>query len=235
MPVLKRTGTCVSLFSGMGKGALVQQNRAGLKHMKPCEQALTTRIHVRTERHTMNISSTSSVLSLNVFMGVWRRVISTIVFLFAIALLSACASGPRLVAHAFSFDGWFDGWEKQADLLEYSYGDQYKMVRDKVAPDRTRLRPQAGVNGSMPVGDFLYVKWRVKETGEVLEDRVELNDKLPRDMSGHRLTFVIDGKQLYVYLVTPTPKNEYAEPLLKTTKSRYHVTYEIYPNNTYKR
>lgn len=150
-------------------------------------------------------------------------------------LLAACASVPALVWHRFAFDGWFDGWATQVDLLEYSYGDQYKMVKDKVTPGQTRLRPQAGVNGSMPVGEFLYVKWRIKETGEVLEDRVDLRSRLPSDMFEHGLTFVIEGKQLYVYLVTPKPKNEYAEPLLRTTKSRYHVTYEIYPQNTYKR
>lgn len=53
------------------------------------------------------------------------------------------------------------------------------------------------------------------------------------DMTRHGVTFVIDGPQLYVYLVTPTPKHEDGSPILKTTESRYLVTYEIYPRNTY--
>lgn len=150
-------------------------------------------------------------------------------------LLVACASGPQLVWHKFAFDGWSDGWVNQIDLLEYSYGDQYKMVQDKLRAGQERLGYTTNINGPMPVGEFLYVKWRVKGATEVLEEKVDLRDKLPRDMSGHGLTFVIEGKQLYVYLITPKPKNEYAEPLLKTTRSRYSVTYEIHPNNTYKR
>ncbi len=165
----------------------------------------------------------------------WRHRLWVAALSVALLLLTGCASGPRLVVHAFSFDGWFDGWEKQVDLLEYSYGDQYRMVKDKVPLDRTRLRPQAGVNGAMPVGEFLYVKWRIQGTGEVVEERVDLRDKLPRDMSGHQLTFVMDGKQLYVYLVTREIRDSNQPRPLRTYLSRFNETYEIYPNNTYKR
>ena len=156
------------------------------------------------------------------------------VLLLASALaLVACAGGPKTAFHGFSFDGYFDKWGDTIDLLEYSYGDQYRMVRDKVEPPRERLRPQSGVAGTMPVGDFLYVKWRIKATGEVREDRVDLRPLLPASMEDFSLTFVIDDRQLYVYLVTPKPKHENDPPLLKTTESRYHVTYEIYPSNTF--
>jgi hypothetical protein len=147
--------------------------------------------------------------------------------------LASCATGPKMADHAFSFDGWSDGWAKQVDLLEYDYGDQYRMVRRKAGPSDDTLGYQAGVNGPMPVGDFLYVKWRIKATGEVCEDRVDLRPLLPKDMTNYRVTFVIDGKQLYVYLVTPTPKHEEDPPILKTFESWFHVTYEIYPHNTF--
>jgi len=152
--------------------------------------------------------------------------------------LSACtpfSAQSKPVNHAFSFNGKFygDEWADTVDLLEYSYGDKYRMVRDKVEPPRERLGPSNGVNGAMPVGDFLYVKWRIKVTGEVLDDHVDLRPLLPKDMTRHRVTFVIDGPQLYVYLVTPTPKHEDDPPILKTTQSRYYITYEIYPNNIY--
>ncbi len=39
--------------------------------------------------------------------------------------------------------------------------------------------------------------------------------------------------QLFECSVTPRPKHENDPSLLKTTKSRYHVTYEIYPSNTF--
>ena len=161
------------------------------------------------------------------------RYFSHVLCLALLAALTACATGPKLIDHEFSFDGYFDKWANTIDLLEYSYGDQYRMVRDKVEPPRERLRPQAGVNGSIPVGDFLYVKWRIKATNEICEDRVDLRPLLPKDMTDHGLIFVIDGKQLYVYLVTPIPKDEDAPPILKTTRSWFHVTYEIYPHNTF--
>lgn len=154
--------------------------------------------------------------------------------------LSACTASPaqpRLVNHAFSFNGklYGDKWADTVDLLEYSYGDQYRMVRRKAATPQDSLGPQSSVNGAMPVGEFLYVKWRIKATGEVLDDRVDLRPLLPKNMTDHRLTFVIDGQQLYVYLVTPTPKHEDDPPILKTTESWFYITYEIYPHNTYTR
>ena len=143
--------------------------------------------------------------------------------------LAACASTPRLVWHAFNFDGWNDGWQAAAELLEYSYGDQYRMTQRK-AKEGDFLGYRSAVNGPIPVGEFLYVKWRLKATGEVLEDRVDLRHRLPRNMTDHALTFVIDGRQLYVYVVTPQLiTSQYKAPLLRTWLSRYNVAYEIYP------
>ena len=168
-------------------------------------------------------------------LGVWRVVL--LALLLALGACAAPSDQPKLVFHSFSFNGkaFSDKWGATIDLLEYSYGDEYRMVRDRIEPPRERLGPQSGVTGPMPVGEFLYVKWRVKATGEVCADRVDLHPLLPADMKDHELTFVIEGRQLYVYLVTPKPKHEEDPPLLKTTLSRYNLTYEIYPTNTYKR
>jgi hypothetical protein len=154
--------------------------------------------------------------------------------------LTACAAAPQQVIHSFSFDGQFDKWSESIDLLAYSYGDQYNMVRNSidnprspVFKGRSALPPSTGVNGPMPVGEFLYVKWRLKSTREVIEDRVDLRKLLPRNMANHGITFVIDGRQLYVYLVTPKFKKDSVPPHLKTYLSDLHVAYEIYPANTY--
>jgi len=157
-----------------------------------------------------------------------------------ILTLGACATGGRQVLHDFSFDGQYDGWATTVDLLEYSYGDKYFATRNSLAnredslyKGESSLGARKGVSGPMPVGDFMYVKWRIKATGEVLEDRVDLRDRLPRDMKDHGLTFVIDGKQLYLYVVTPEPKRPFdSPPILKTVRSRTYVTYEIYPTLT---
>jgi hypothetical protein len=154
--------------------------------------------------------------------------------------LSACASGPRLVNHQFTFDGRNDGWITKVDLLEYSYGDKYREVRDSLEhrgdslyKGSSSLSPSKGVRGPMPVGEFMYVKWRIKATGEVLEDRVDLRNRLPRDMKDQGVTFVIDGRQLYLYVVTTEPKRPFdSPPILRTVESRTYVTYEIYPSLT---
>jgi len=149
---------------------------------------------------------------------------------FGLALmLAACATGSRLVPHAFNFNGWNDGWAQTAVLLEFSYGDRYAMVRDRSTDGRS-VGVQWSVNGPMPVGEFLYVKWRLQASGETVEQRVDLRERLPRDMTDHELTFVIDGRQLYVYVVTPERKKAYGEPpVLKTWRSNFAKAYEIYP------
>ena len=149
-----------------------------------------------------------------------------------LVLVAACATAvPSGVPHQFGFNGWFDGWAQEVDLLEYSYGDRSPMVARKADAARPSLGYQMNVNGPMPVGDFLYVKWRLKGSGEIHERRVELRPLLPRDMTRHSLTFVIDGPQLYVYLVTPRAKRVDEPPVLRTFQSRFRVAYEIYPSN----
>ena len=158
--------------------------------------------------------------------------------LWVLALLTACASGPKLVSHAFSFNGLNDKWAESVDLLAYAYGDGYHMVRNDVAAPRSSvyagmsaLPPGTLVNGPMPLGDFLFVRWRLKASDEVLEQRVDLRDRLPKDMHDHELTFVIDGRQLYVYVVTPATQTPWGETAThRTWNSKYHVTYEIYPS-----
>lgn len=161
----------------------------------------------------------------------WRCILVWIVLL----MVSGCATGAREAFHSFSFNGWSDKWAGQVDLLEYSYGDQYYMVRRKARSDETTLGYGTGVTGLMPIADFLYVKWRIKATGEVVEDRADLRGVLPSDMKDHGVTFVIDGRQLYVYLVTPKAKRTEEPPPLRTYLSSYTETYEIYPANTLKR
>lgn len=174
----------------------------------------------------MKHSPTSRSLSLLACLTHWLLTIGLI------SLLAACASSPRLVVeHGFNFDGWADHWADQVDLLEYSYGDT---AQRKARPGQRTLGYGGSVYGVIPQGDFLYIKWRLKDGGEVLEDRVDLRDLLPRDMSQHRLTFVIDGRQLILYLVTPREKPKGFQEL-KTYHSYSWFSYEIYPHNNYPR
>lgn len=158
---------------------------------------------------------------------IFARGLATLGLLWALA---ACANGPQLVSHAFNFNGWNDGWAATVDLLEFSYGDQYLPTRAQ-SKDGTGIGYSDGINGPMPVGAFLSVRWRLKATGEVFEQRVDLRGRLPRDMTDHELTFVIDGPQLYVYVVTPQLQPpETKQRTHRTWLSRYNQTYEVFPN-----
>lgn len=167
---------------------------------------------------------------------IWSR-LGAVLLVPALTALPGCVTVPQASYHAFTFDGWFDKWATKIDLLAYDYGDpvndRFGLVHKKIEPDEQTLGYSRGVNANMPTPEFLYVKWRIKVTGEVVEDKVDLRGRLPADMFQHKVTFVIDDKQLYVYLVTPKPAIKGA-PELKTYLSKYDLTYEIYPNNTYK-
>ncbi|MEZ5646087.1 MAG: hypothetical protein R3E99_13140 [Burkholderiaceae bacterium] len=178
---------------------------------------------MKSERHLDGAASAPAWLRL------WAWFVWLALALAVVTVLSACATGPRLVTHGFGYEGWSDGWANDVELLEFSYGDQYPPVQGRAKGD-VGLGYSWGVNGSMPIGEFLYVKWRIKASGEVLAERVDLRDRLPRDMTDHELTFVIDGRQLYVYVVTPERKKSYSEPpLLRTWLSKFAKAYEVFP------
>lgn len=163
--------------------------------------------------------------TIHLFQRVWRRWLA----LSLVVAMAACATGPKLASHSFNYDGFNDKWADKVDLLAYSYGDQYPKLRDKAATG-SALGAQGNVNGPIPVGEFLYVQWRVKATGEVLEQRVDLRDRLPQNMADHGLTFLMDGRQLYVYVTTPAAQHPWGKTAThRTWHSKYNVTYEIFP------
>lgn len=127
--------------------------------------------------------------------------------LLALAVLSSCATGPKLTDHAFSFDARWDS--PDVEVLNYRYGDsKHPGARTQEYSLRDGKIPQAaGINGPMLRGDFLYVKWRIKDTGDVFEDTVDLRNRLPDDIVRHGIYFIIKGPQLHVYLITPEKLN----------------------------
>ena len=97
-----------------------------------------------------------------VFQRLWRQWLA----LTLMVVMAGCATGPKVVLpvvpHAFSFDGLNDKWANSVDLLAYAYGDQYHKVREDLAKPSSSLYagkpglpPTTGVNGPMPVGEFL--------------------------------------------------------------------------------
>ncbi|KAB2318778.1 hypothetical protein F8A86_10445 [Betaproteobacteria bacterium SCN1] len=134
-----------------------------------------------------------------------------------LAVMSACASSPDIVEHGFSFDARWDS--RDVEILNYRYGNSNQ---PGARPQDYSLREgkvpqQVSITGKIPREDTLYVKWRIKTTGEVYEDTVDLKRYLPRDITGHDIRFIIEGSQLYVYLISLRPvrgyidKEEYAK------------------------
>jgi hypothetical protein len=117
----------------------------------------------------------------------------------------ACTTGPKVVTHGFSFVAISDS--PDVEVLAYRYGDSNLPVSWMPGPnDKSRAPQRTGVYGPMRQGDSLYVKWRMKTTGETYEDTVDLRRRLPPDITKHEIYFMIKGSQLYVYLVPPESK-----------------------------
>ena len=111
-----------------------------------------------------------------------------------------------MFVHGFSF-GTGDSPDVEVEVLDYQYGGsgQFATRASQEKISLGEIFTQHSIFGGMPRGDFLYVKWRIKQTGEIHEDRVDLSKRLPQDMTYYTLHFVAKGAQLYVYLVPPTP------------------------------
>jgi hypothetical protein len=124
--------------------------------------------------------------------------------LLAFACVSAaCASGPRLIAHSFEFDARRDS--PDVEILDYRYGDSKQPgARNPVyLLNEGKALQATGIYGTMLVGDTLYAKWRIKSTGEIYHDTVDLRHRLPVDIREHTIHFAIKNDQLFVYLISP--------------------------------
>jgi hypothetical protein len=156
----------------------------------------------------------------------WLRSIC-LAILVALGLGSAsCATSPALVDHSFSFNAFEDNWD--VELLDYRYGTSAMTRTPQWQKDTNRVSQGGMWNGEMPRAADLYVKWRVKATGEVIEDTVDLRDKLPRNIKGHILHFVIRGGHLSVYLVSPE-RRPADWPPIGPAAYQYRKVFTVYP------
>jgi len=142
--------------------------------------------------------------------------------------LSACATGQQLPIHSFEFHAATDS--PDVEVLDYRYGDSMQPgVRASESDKRIgRVHMGGGVTGAMLRGDSLYVKWRIKSTAQVYEDTVDLKKRMPRDITDHRIYFVIKGSQLFVYLITPEP-NPPGWPTYTPPGHTHKKTLVLYP------
>lgn len=160
----------------------------------------------------------------------WNRWLTWLQWCCVLALMSsvliACVATPRVINHAFGFDALADSPE--IEILDYRYGD-YAMTR---APDYRSpeglIRQSLNVNGPFPQGDSLFVKWLIKSSGEVHQDSVSLRERLPADITGNRIHFVIKGPQLFVYLISSERRSADSPPN-GPKRYAYRKVITIYP------
>lgn len=146
-------------------------------------------------------------------------------FLLVFALIGCAASsaGARLIDHGFAFDARLDS--PDVTVLNYSYSA-------RAAPEwalKEGRSPQFdNANLAMPVGWEIYVKWRINDTGEVLEQTVDLRNRLPGDMTNHKIYFVIKQRELFVYVITPELRKS-DHPIVGPNMFRYYKVMQIHP------
>jgi hypothetical protein len=130
-------------------------------------------------------------------------------FTFCLALLLAgCATGytGSTVAHGFEFHAGLDS--PDIEVIAYRYGSPVDTIGGRIvrtAQDTKDGKDQQGVtivSAEMPVGKELYVKWRIKATGQVLEDTANLETTWKRSMEGWVLYFWVNKDKLQVYVMS---------------------------------
>lgn len=125
--------------------------------------------------------------------------------LFAGLLMGAqpgCGDQRRFAFHGLAYNQAVD--MPDVDIIDCTYGDGLGAHTQHEVDTGQAKRGECGnMSGDMPIGDFLYVKWRDKATQKVYEDRVDLKKRLPsaKEMHGTTVYFLIDENQLYVYLI----------------------------------
>ncbi len=145
----------------------------------------------------------------------------------AVVALAGCANTHELVSHGFSYSFIQDSPE--AELLDYRYGNSN--YGQSARASMARVSQGGGVFGEIRRGDDLYVKWQLKATGEIFEETVDLKSRLPADIKGSQIYFMVRGPQLYIYLIT-SQKRAKDEPPNGPTKTQYLKTLTIYPDTS---
>ncbi len=134
-----------------------------------------------------------------------------------------------MVNHHFSFDALEDS--PGVEVLDYQYGTG-RQFGTRAEKERVALgQVFSGWNtyGAMPRGDFLYVKWRIKQSGQICEDKVDLTPRLPANIADLRIHFVVKASQLYVYLISPG-KRPASWPVGPVRAYEYQQQVQIYPD-----
>jgi len=154
------------------------------------------------------------------------RILRWLITVIAVAVLAGCANARDVVKHGFSYHFIQDS--PDAELLDYRYGTSYYGTSE--LKQMGKVSQGRNVHGDLRRGDDLYVKWRLKATGEVFEETVDLKSRLPDDITGCEIYFMVRGPQLYIYLIT-SQKRAKDEPPNGPSKWAFRRILTIYPDS----
>lgn len=148
---------------------------------------------------------------------------------FTVFFLAACNSDSR-VDHAFAFDAISDS--PGITIVDYRYGTSNAPGASNPDDRRQEGRSFQGTytSGPMLVGNEMYVKWRFDATREIIEQTADLKNRLPRNMDGKIVYFVVEGRQLNVYVISDKPRDPGSAPVGPEKWSHRKVT-RVFPSS----
>ena len=148
-----------------------------------------------------------------------------------LGILAGAQANAQVIDHAFAFDSAKDG--QNVDVLDYQYGNS-KNVGTRAprwAVEEGRAIGFENSQGPMLKGEFLFVKWRDKSTGNLFEVKVaDLSERLPEDIENHTVYFTIHANQLFVYLISPAGVERTADSANEPRMYLSRKIKQIYPD-----
>jgi hypothetical protein len=142
-------------------------------------------------------------------------------------VLTACAVG--LVHHSFDFNSKFS--DPDVEILDFKYGGSKPSVQaPQYLVNQGQLIHSGSSTGLMRRPISLYVKWRLKSSGLVYEQQIDLKDRLPSDIEHHIITFLINKSGLNIYLVLPERRPD-DWPIVGPILYKQRKVLQIYPTN----
>lgn len=166
------------------------------------------------------------------FNSVMTRWAKGLVAICLLAMAAACAAPLATVDtaqyHAFGFDARQDSPDSEILAYRYGPGNIPQLRSPFFKEDREGLAQYGGIHATMSIEGGLYVKWRLRSTGQVFEDTVDLRVVLPNDYRNQWVYFVAKGPQLFVYRVETTPRPA-DWPAIGPRKFQHEKAHQIYP------
>lgn len=181
------------------------------------------------------------------------RALKKVALLLAIPVVTACAGisvSSSGITRWANYGMEFSRWDRPTiHVMDYQYSANGKVFVqwDRALRDRGEYSGGIGRYGWYPIPDKLYVKWKLSATNEVFEETVDLQSRLPFQMEGKQIYFLVWDKELHVYLATGPyrpiskhckpiayykengpPKFSSADEAMSFSYCRYPVT-KIYP------